>query len=162
MADGSIGRWRGQGQPACRASASKFGRHTTTALDPSRKLVFVTALHPGKGLLLGYVWKREESPWLQTWEYYVAPNQMARGLEFGTQPFDLPRREVISTASMFGVPTYRWLPAKSKITTDFLLFYTHTPTGFSKVDNVKMENGELRIEDRTTGKQITLKASLPL
>ena len=138
------------------------GDHTTTALDPSSRLVFVTALHPGKRLLLGYVFRREESPWLQTWENYVAPNQMARGLEFGTQPFDLPRREVISTASMFGVPTYRWLPAKSKIGTDFLIFYARTPEGFSKVDDVKMNNGELRIEDRAARKQITLKASLPL
>jgi hypothetical protein len=138
------------------------GDHTTTALDPSRKLVFVTALHPVKRLLLGYVFKREESPWIQTWENYVAPNEMARGLEFGTQPFDLPRREVISTGSMFGVPTYRWLPAKSKISSDFLIFYTRTPESFAKVDDVRMEGGELRIEDRAAGKRITLKASLPL
>lgn len=138
------------------------GDHTTTALDPSRKFVYVTALHPGKRLLLGYVFKREQSPWLQTWEYYPATNQLARGLEFGTQPFDLPRREVISTGSMFGVPTYRWLPAKSKIETDFLIFYTHTPSGFSKVDDVTLERGELRVEDRTARKNITLKVSLPL
>src|SRR4029434_6254074 len=61
--------------------------HTACLMDPERKLVFVTALHTEKRLLLGYLFKREEYPWLQTWEHYPADLKMARGLEFGTQPF---------------------------------------------------------------------------
>src|SRR2546430_834973 len=34
--------------------------HSTTLLDPSRKLAWVTALHPGKRLIFGYLFKREE------------------------------------------------------------------------------------------------------
>jgi hypothetical protein len=138
------------------------GDHTTCLLDPNRRLVFVTALHPEKRLLLGYLFRREEYPWLQNWENYPAAGRMARGLEFGTQPFDVPRREAISTGSSFGAPTYRWLPAKSKIRSRFLLFYARTPAGMLGVSDVRLEDGRLRIHDNRSGAQLTLPASLPL
>ena len=46
------------------------GDHTTSALDRSRKYVFATALHPGKRLLIGWVFKPGDFPWLQNWEFY--------------------------------------------------------------------------------------------
>lgn len=138
------------------------GDHTTCLMDPSRKLVFVTALHPAKRLLLGYLFKPEEYPWLQNWENYPPTMKMARGLEFSTGPFDVPRREVIQLNSLFGAPVYRWLPARAKIASDFLMFYARTPEGFLRIDDVKMENGRILIEDRTARKQMTLTASLPL
>lgn len=136
--------------------------HATTLLDPSRELEWVTALNPNKRLILGYVFKREEYPWLQHWGDYPATQKLARGMEFGTQPFDVPRREAISTGAMFDTPTYRWLPAKSKIETRFLLFYTRVPEGFMKVDDVRLENGQIVIEDRAAQKQARFAASLAL
>ena len=105
-------------------------------MDPARKLVFVTALHPGKRLLLGYLFKPQEYAWTQSWEYYPPNKKLARGLEFSTQPFDVPRREVVQLNSMFGTPVFRWLPARTKIESRFLMFYAHTPEGFNKVDDV--------------------------
>ena len=137
------------------------GDHTTCLLDPARKLVWVTALHTGKGLILGYIFKREEYPWVQSWEDY-APNRMARGMEFGTMPFDVPRRQAISMGTMFDTPTFRWLPAKAKIESRFLFFYAHAPEGFRKVDDVRLENGQIVVEDHRAKKQIVLAASLPL
>jgi hypothetical protein len=136
--------------------------HTTCLMDPGRTLVFVTALHSEKRLLLGYLFKREEYPWVQNWENYPSSMRMARGMEISTQPFDVPRREVIDMRSMFGAPVYRWLPAKSKIGSRFLFFYTKTPEGFQKVDDVILQNGKLDIEDRAAGKRITLPASVGL
>ena len=136
--------------------------HITCLMDPSRRLVWVTAINMAKQMILGYVFKRNEYPWLQDWEFYPASLKMARGMEFATQPFDVPRREAIQTNSMFGTFTYRWLPAKSKIESRFLLFYAKTPEGFRKVDDVKLEGGKLIVEDRQNGKRIVLEASLPL
>jgi hypothetical protein len=58
---------------------------------------------------------------------------------------------------MFGTPTYRWLPAKGKIETRFLIFYTKIPEGFQKVDDVKLDNGEIVISDQKAGKEVRLK-----
>jgi hypothetical protein len=139
--------------------SAPFGDHTTSLMDPARRLVFVTAFHPEKRLLLGYVFRREEYPWTQLWEFYPDAEKLARGLEFAAQPFDLPRREVIQTNSMFDTPTYRWLPAKSKISSAFLMFYARTPEGFRKVDDVVLEGGRLTVEDRASGKKLILAAS---
>ena len=138
------------------------GDHTTSLMDASRKLVFVTALHPSKRLLLGYLFKPQEYPWTQNWEYYPPTKKLARGMEFSTQPYDVPRREVVQLNSMFGAPVYRWLPAKTKIESRFLMFYAHTPEGFTKVDDVRFENGKITIEDHKAHKQVTLTASLPI
>ncbi|MEX2264489.1 MAG: hypothetical protein WD696_21220 [Bryobacteraceae bacterium] len=145
-----------------RAAVLNAMGHTTCLMDPSRKQVFVTALHPGKGLVLGYVFHREEFPWLQSWENYPPTGKLARGLEFSTQPFDVSRREAVQTGTMFDTPTYRWLPAKSKIGARFLMFYARTPEGMNRVDDVRHEGGQLIVEDRKARKQITLAASLPL
>jgi hypothetical protein len=136
-----------------------IGDHTTSLMDPARRLVFVTAFHPDKRLLLGYVFRREEYPWTQLWESYPADGRLARGLEFATQPFDVPRREVIQLNAMFDAPTYRWLPAKSRIRSAFLMFYTRTPGGFRKVDDVVLDGGRLTVEDRMSGIKVMLAAS---
>lgn len=138
------------------------GDHIAALMDPTRKLVYVTALHPVKNLILGYVFKPEEYAWTQSWEFYPPTQKLARGLEFSTQPFDVPRREAVSTNSMFDTPTYRWLPAKSKIESHFLMFYAHTPEGMKQVDDVRLENGKLIVEDHKSGKQLILAATLPL
>ena len=136
--------------------------HTTCLLDPSRTLVYVTAINTSKRLLLGYVFRRTDYPWLQSWEHYPPDGRMARGLEFSTQPFDVPRRDAIGAGSMFDAPAYRWLPAKSKIESRFVMFYARVPEGFQKVDDVKFEGGQIVIEDRKAKKRVTLTASLPL
>ena len=136
--------------------------HTTCLMDPSRSVVFITMLHPKKRLLLGYLFKPQEYPWTQNWENYPPNKMLARGLEFSTQPFDVPRREVVELNSMFGVPVYRWLPARTTIESRFLMFYTQTPEGMRKVDDVRLEHGRIIIEERRGNKQVTLGASLPI
>ncbi|HEX4167789.1 MAG TPA: hypothetical protein VHZ55_20180 [Bryobacteraceae bacterium] len=136
--------------------------HATTLMDSNRDLEWATALNAKKGLLLGYIFKRAEYPWLQYWGNYPATGKFARGMEFGTQPFDVSRREAVSTGAMFGVPTYRWLPAHSKITSRFLVFYTLVPQGLQKVDDVHIENHQIIVEDRSAHKTIRLPATADL
>lgn len=136
--------------------------HVTTLIDPARRHGWVTALHTGKRYLLGYLFRREEYPWVQDWQLYPADGRMYRGLEFATQPFDVPRREAVQLNSMFGAPTYRWLPARSRIGSRFLMFWTRTPEGMTRVDDVRLEGGRLIVEDRAAGRRITLAASLGL
>ena len=142
--------------------APRYLDHTATLLDPSREFGWTTALHPRRRLLLGYLFRRAEYPWLQTWGNYPPTGKLARGMEFSTQPYDLPRRETAANGPMFDTPTFRWLPAKSKIQTRFLFFYAPVPAGFAKVDDVRLEQGHIIAEDRSARLQIALTASLPL
>jgi hypothetical protein len=132
------------------------GDHTASLIDPKRTLAFATAINPKEHLIVGWVFKPQEYPWVQNWENYPSTGKLARGLEFSTQPFDLPRRVVIDQNNLWGTPLYRWLPAKSKISTRFALFYAHTPPGMTHVDDVRWENGVLIVEDRASNKVLRL------
>ena len=131
------------------------GDHTTALLDSSRKTVFVTAINTRRRLMVGWMFRPTEYPWVQNWENYAATGNLARGLELATLPFDLPRREVIEQNAMWGTLLYRWLPAKSKIGSRFLIFYTRVPAGMANVDDVRLENGAIIVEDRAA--KLTLK-----
>ena len=132
--------------------------HTAHRMDPDAEWAFVTALHPVKRLLLGYVFRPSEFAWLQTWESYPRDRMMARGLEFATQAFDLPRREVVSQSQIFGTSLYRWLPARTTISAGYLMVLTRTPEGFLGVSSIDWTDGLLRIRDDRSGQVIELQA----
>ncbi|HYW46396.1 MAG TPA: hypothetical protein VE959_26245 [Bryobacteraceae bacterium] len=133
----------------------------TCLMDPARKYAYVTAVRTDKQLIFGYVFHREEYPWLMNWMNYTGDARAARGVEFSTLPFDVPHRETVDTHEMFGAPTYKWLPAKSKIRTRFVFFYCPVPSGFTQVSDVLVEDGQVKIQDKS-GKIVVLNARLPL
>jgi hypothetical protein len=135
--------------------------HATVLVDPGLRLGWIASVNTAKRLIIGYVFKREDFPWVQNWGSYPPTGKFARGLEFSTQPYDEPRREAVAKNGMFGAPAFRWLSAKSILRSNFLLFYAHTPEGFGAVVNLRLENGQIIIGD-AAGKRITLRASLPL
>ena len=130
-------------------------------MDPARQLEFVTALHLEKHLIFGYVFRREDYPWLMSWMNFTGDDRAARGMEFSTQTFDVSHREAVAMSPLFGTPTFRWLPAKSKIETRFLMFYTRVPAEFTRIDNVTFANARITILDHS-GKTVVLEASQSL
>jgi len=40
-------------------------------------------------------------------------------MEFGVSPFPESRREMIDRSNLFGVPCYRWIPAKSGVSIEY-------------------------------------------
>jgi hypothetical protein len=127
-------------------------------MNPARPLAFVTALQLDRHLLFGYVFRRQDYPWLMSWMNYTGDARAARGMEFSTQPFDISHQETVAMSPLFGTPTFRWLPAKAKLQTRFLMFYARVPDGFSGINDVLLENGTLTIVDRS-GQRLTLPAS---
>ena len=62
---------------------------------------------------------------------------------------------------LFGTPTFRWLPAKAKLQTRFLLFYVRVPESFTRIDDVVLEDRKLTVVDRS-GLRLVMPASLGL
>jgi hypothetical protein len=99
---------------------------TTHRMDPQREYAFFAAFSPAHRLAFGYVWKRADFPWMGIWEENLSRTQMpwngttmARGMEFGVSPIPESRREMIDRGRLFGIPTYRWLPAKSLLEAEY-------------------------------------------
>ena len=95
-------------------------------MDPARDDAFFAAFAPASRLVFGYVWKQADFPWLGIWEENHsrthAPwngKSMTRGMEFGVSPMPETRRQMIDRGPLFGVPAYRWLPAKGRIEVEY-------------------------------------------
>jgi hypothetical protein len=99
---------------------------TTHLMDPQREHAFFAAFSPAHHLAFGYIWKPADFPWMGIWEENLSRahspwngTTVARGMEFGVSPIPESRREMIDRGRMFGVPTYRWLPAKSRLQAEY-------------------------------------------
>ena len=109
--------------------AQSSGGFTTHLMDPHRDEAFFFAWSPASQVLFGYVWKRSDFPWLGIWEENHSRTNppwsgrtMTRGMEFGASPFPESRRKMIERNTMFGMPGYRWIPARSKVVVDYWAF----------------------------------------
>lgn len=144
-----------------RVSPSQDGRmdHIGCLMDPKREHEFITALNTAENLLIGYLFRRTDYPWVQHWMSYPTNKAYSWGLEFGMQPYDMTKRDLFTLSPMFGAPTLTWLPAKSKLSTRFLMFVTKVPPALRKVDDVRLEGNQLIIEDKRSGQRVTLPSS---
>jgi hypothetical protein len=105
------------------------GAFTTHLMNQEREKAFFVAWSPTHKLALGYTWSPKDFPWLGIWEENygrTAPpwsgKGLTRGMEFGVSPFPENRRAMIDRGSLFGVPGYRWIPAKSKVAVSYSAF----------------------------------------
>lgn len=99
---------------------------TTHRMDRRREQAFFVAYAPASRLVFGYIWKQADFPWMGIWEENhsrLSPpwngQTLARGMEFGVSPIPESRRQMIDRRSLFGVPTYRWLPARSRLEVEY-------------------------------------------
>ena len=107
------------------------GSFDSVLMDTRNDRAFFFAFHPRTKVLFGYVWNRADFPWLGIWvenyERKLAPwsgRTLTRGMEFGASPVAESRRQMIERNAMFGVPAYRWIPARSKLRAEYWAFIT--------------------------------------
>jgi hypothetical protein len=131
--------------------------HIGCLMDVAREHEFITVLNTEQRLLIGYLFRRADYPWVQHWMNYPTNKQYSWGIEFGMQPYDMTKRDLVAMSPLFGQSTFRWLGAKAKIATRYLMFITAVPAGFDKVDNVRLQDGKLLVEG--AGKRVELRAT---
>ena len=97
-------------------------------MDPRQDTAFFVAFSPGCRLAFGYVWRRADFPWMGIWEENASRPQppwngvtLTRGMEFGASPFPETRREMIERGRLFDVPTFRWIPAATRVTVEYAI-----------------------------------------
>jgi hypothetical protein len=103
-------------------ASQKSGAYTAHLMDPREPHAFFVAFSRPMRLAFGYVWKQQDFPWMGIWEEnrsrLHAPwsgQTVTRGMEFGVSPFPETRRQMIERGQLFGVPAYRWIPAKTRV-----------------------------------------------
>jgi hypothetical protein len=110
----------------CLAEISSSSAYTAHLMDSRDKHAFFVAFSPTHRLAFGYVWRRDDFPWLGIWEENHSRSSapwngktLARGMEFGVSPFPESRRAMVDRRTLFDVPTYRWLPARGRLDVEY-------------------------------------------
>lgn len=138
LAPGKDGTWKDLRVMNLAAVSSAYTAHLMDATNP---YAFFTAWNPTTKVSFGYVWKRDDFPWLGIWEEnysrQAAPwngKTLTRGMEFGASPFPESRRESVDRGRLFGTPTYRWLPARTKLEVEYYAILKRTEEPLDKPD----------------------------
>ncbi|HLY16057.1 MAG TPA: hypothetical protein VKR61_02475 [Bryobacteraceae bacterium] len=98
------------------------GGFTTYLMNPARPKAYFLAWSPRSRTALSYVWWQRDFPWLGVWEENHSRQSppwngrtLTRGMEFGVSPIAETRRQMVERGSLFGVPAFRWIPARTRV-----------------------------------------------
>jgi hypothetical protein len=80
-------------------------------------------------------------------------------MEFGTTPFGGPMKNVVEEGSLFGVPVYRWIGGRERLTVRYVAFLAEIPEGFRGVENLEIRDGAIQLTERETGNIISVKSA---
>lgn len=121
---------------------------------------WVTAVSPKSRLLIGYVWKTTDYPWLNIWHQTLEGKPWAKGLEFGTTGLGQPYDKLIGMASeFFGNKSFFFLDASEEFEKKFVSFLIEVPENFENTESLNIEGQRLVI----TGKDnVTLEINSEL
>lgn len=138
----------------------------TTLLETKRELGYVAALNRKANLLFGYCFRRADFPWVAIWEENRARTYapwngrcQARGIEFGSTPFPLTRREAFAQGPLFGVPHFSVVPARSSQTVDYISFLVLVPEDFGHLRDVRLTDSEILLHYQDGHGPVRLRAS---
>ena len=133
-------------------------RHLTTDPRPAvtsfaidADIGWVTAASPARRLLIGYLWRTRDYPWVSLWRAVQGGHPSARGLEFGStglhQPFPILTRK----GRIFDRPLFDYLDAKESATRSYAMFLADLPPEFRGVDRIERQGADWILVERGPG-----------
>ncbi len=125
----------------------------TNLMNPKREYAWFSAVNPRLGLLVAYVWRRADYPWVGVWEESRARasapwnrRTLTRGMEFANSPFPVGLRKAVDRGTFQGQPTFRWLPALESVTTDYALWAESVGNACRGVADITPAQGGFRVD----------------
>lgn len=142
------------------------GVYVAVLMDQARKLSYFTMYNPDYPVLIGYIYRTKDVPWLGDFQENRRATAkpwdgktVTRGIEFGTTPFAEGLRRSVERGKLFDVLTYRWIGGQEKLTMDYGIFLADIPADFAGVENVEIQGQEIVIQERGKNRPIRLPAS---
>jgi hypothetical protein len=119
---------------------------------------WVTATSPNSGLLIGYIWRTSDYPWVNIWRHVMHGKPFARGLEFGTTGLHRPGHDLVAKGRIFDQPLYRYIDADETQTFVYAMFLLEISPDFLGVSNAAYDGLTLTLEEKGTGRLFNLQA----
>jgi hypothetical protein len=115
-------------------------------MDPRREDAWFSAVNPKLGLLVAYHWNRADFPWVGNWEENYGRKtkpwdgrSLTRGMEFANTPFPMALRDAAARGRFHGLPTFRWLPARSRQRIEYEILLAPVPASVKGVADIRPE-----------------------
>jgi hypothetical protein len=138
--------------------------YTPVRTASAHPLAWFTIYNLDQRLLVGYLFPAADHPWIVDWQTRPDagnPARTARGIQFGTSPFDEGLRASVERGRLFDAPTYQWIGARQRRSTTFRIFLIELPPAFAGVDDVHAADGRITVRERGTGRELSVRASGP-
>jgi len=109
---------------------------------------WITAANAGRGLLLGYVWKTADYPWVSLWRDVKDGRPSARGLEFGSTGLHQPYPTLVQVGRLWDRPLFEFLDAGETRAKTYWMFLVQVPPDFRGVEAVEFSGSRLMVRER--------------
>lgn len=142
-----------------RSSNQQNSYVTTHIIDG--KAGWATAATPSQNLLIGYVWKTADYPWMHIWHGFKGGKLWAKGIEFGTTGLGdtfLPEKRAAIT--FHDRNNNLFVDAKSSVTKRYTCFLIRIPEDFIKTNSIVSIGNKIEVTYQTaknTIESVTLK-----
>jgi len=126
-------------------------------------LGWIVAATPNKGLLVGYVWKTKDYPWLNLWQQWVDGKLWAKGLEFGTTGIGKSYQELLAVDTRFhNRSSFFFLDATETVEKSYISFEMQIPADFKGVSSLEMQHAAITVFEKSTRKAFQIPTDLSL
>jgi hypothetical protein len=112
---------------------------------------WTTAMTARRNLLIGYIWRTSDYPWLDVWRDAKDGKPIARGMEFGTAGLHRPDGMLVAKGQIFGRMLYAHLDAGQTSTRSYAAFLFKIPNDYRGVDRTTYQDGRLILHERGAG-----------
>jgi hypothetical protein len=114
---------------------------------------YFTMYHCGFPLLIGYIFPNADNPWILDWQENCSNQQkpwdsrvVARGIEFGTTPFDEGLQSSVLRGRLLDTPIVRWIDARARLTTSYLIFIAEIELAFAGVTDIRLTDDSILVK----------------
>jgi len=127
---------------------NEWPRVSSFVYNRDERFGWITASNPGKNLLLGYIWKTEDYPWINFWRSMINGVQMAFGMEFGTTGLHEPFPVVARKGKIFDRNIYAFIDANEIISKSFTAFLARIPQDYKGVEKVEFADSLIIVKEK--------------
>lgn len=108
---------------------------------------WITAINPEEYLVMGYIWKTAEYPWLNVWHQPKDGKPFVQGLEFGTTGLGKPYQLLLENkVSFFGRNSFEYIDAGQTIEKSWICFIAFVPEGFGEVVKLSLNSNAITLQ----------------
>lgn len=122
--------------------------HDVVSYTIDEEYGWITSCNPDEQLLIGYVWRTEDYPWVIEWRHIENGVPAAIGLEFGTTGLHQPPAVLVAKHQIFGRRLFEYLDTGESAEFSYGVFLGEIPTDYAGVAHVVVDGGTVTVKER--------------